>query len=81
MKPRSYAGVLLAGAISVVALAGGTGAAYADPSTPPMPPTLSQLETADAPSLFTNPADRSRPLQKNWDGFGMYCQNLFVRCG
>ncbi|ORV47985.1 hypothetical protein AWC05_05290 [Mycobacterium florentinum] len=64
-----------------MALGCGTGLAHADPSSPPMPPTLNQLEIADAPSLFTNPADRGRPLEKNWDGFGMYCQNIFVRCG
>ncbi|WAC90096.1 hypothetical protein [Mycobacterium sp. Aquia_213] len=80
MKTRSYAGMLLAGAIGA-ALVGGTGVAQADPSTPPMPPTLNQLETVDDPGLFTNPADRGRPLEKNWDGFGMYCQNIFVRCG
>ncbi|SOX52845.1 hypothetical protein MAAFP003_1513 [Mycobacterium ahvazicum] len=83
MKPRSYARGLLAGVFSLVALGCGTGTAQAapEPTPPPMPPTLNQLETVDAPSIFTNPADRGRPIQKNWDGFGMYCQNLFVRCG
>jgi hypothetical protein len=83
MKTRSYARGLLAGAISVVALVGATGVAQAAPrpTPPPQPPTLNQLETIDAPSIYTNPADRGRPLEKNWDGFGMYCQNIFVRCG
>jgi hypothetical protein len=83
MKARSYARGLVAGAISVAALGFGGGVAQAapDPTAPPQPPTLNQLETIDAPSIYTNPADRGRPLEKNWDGFGMYCQNLFVRCG
>lgn len=83
MTKRSYARGLVVGAISVVALGCGTGLAQAvpDPPTPPQPPTLNQLETIDAPSIYTNPADRGRPLEKNWDGFGMYCQNIFVRCG
>ena len=83
MKTLSYARGLLAGAFSVVALVGATGVAQAapGPTPPPQPPTLNQLETIDAPSIYTNPADRGRPLEKNWDGFGMYCQNIFVRCG
>jgi hypothetical protein len=83
MKPRSYVRGLLAGAVSVLALGCGTGIAQAnpDPTEPPMPPTLGQYDTVDGPSLFTNPADRGRPSQKNSDGFGMYCQNLWVRCG
>ena len=83
MTARMYARGLLAGAISILILGGGAAVAHADPdpTPPPMPPTLNQLETVDAPSIFTNPADRGRPLEKNWDGSGMYCQNIFVRCG
>ncbi|CDO87675.1 hypothetical protein AWC29_27610 [Mycobacterium triplex] len=83
MKIRSYARGLLAGAFSVAALGCGAGIAHAapDPTVPPIPPSLNQLETVDAPSIFTNPADRGRPLKKNWNGFGMYCENIFVRCG
>jgi hypothetical protein len=83
MSSRSYARGLLAGAISFAALCGATAPAQADPdpTPPPMPPTLGQLEVPDAPSIFTNPADRGRPIEKNWDGSGMYCQNIFVRCG
>ncbi|BAX91622.1 hypothetical protein [Mycobacterium shigaense] len=84
MKARSYARGLVAGAISVLALCGATGLASADPDTepePPMLPELGQFNTIDGPSFFTNPADRGRPLQKNWDGVGNYCQNIFIRCG
>ena len=84
MKARSCARGLIAGAIGVVVLYSGTGPAQADPADPtqvPMLPELGQFDTVDGPSLFTNPADRGRPQQKNWDGTGMYCQNLFVRCG
>jgi hypothetical protein len=84
MKARWYARGLVASAVGVMVLCGGTGRAWADPADPtpvPMLPELGQFDTVDGPSLFTNPADRGRPLQKNWDGTGMYCQNLFVRCG
>lgn len=84
MKTRWYARGLLAGAISVVALGFGGGVAQADPADPPpvpIGPELGNFDTVDGPSIYTNPADRGRPLEKNWDGFGMYCQNIFVRCG
>jgi hypothetical protein len=84
VKTRSYARGLVVGAFSLLAFVSGTATAHADPAgaTPiPVIPELGQFDTVDAPSLFTNPADRGRPLQKNYDGFGMYCQNLFVRCG
>jgi hypothetical protein len=84
MRLRTCTRGLVAGAISVMALWGGTGLAWADPADPsplPVVPELGQFDTVDGPSLFTNPADRGRPLQKNWDGVGMYCQNIFVRCG
>jgi hypothetical protein len=84
MKARSYARGLVAGAVSVIFLCSGAGLAQADPADPsplPVPPELGRFDTIDGPSLFTNPADRGRPLEKNWDGFGMYCQNLFIRCG
>lgn len=84
MKARACARGLVAGAISVVALCSGTGLAQADPDGPtpiPVIPELGQFDTIDAPSIFTNPADRGRPIEKNWDGVGMYCQNIFIRCG
>ena len=80
MKLHTCGRGLLAGAISVVALAGGTGVAHADsdPFVPPGPGIIVQLLT-QTPALFVDPADEGGP-SVNWDGVGMYCQNLFVRC-
>ena len=84
MKARSYARGLVAGAVSVLALWGGTGLARADDTDfdpePPVFPELSQFNTIDSPSFFTNPANRGVPLEKNWDGVGNYCQNVFIKC-
>jgi hypothetical protein len=72
--------VLVAGAMSVVALAGGTGVANAepDPFSPPSPGIVNQIDT-ETPALFVDPADEGG-ASLNWGGVGMYCQNLFVRC-
>ena len=74
------AGALLAGAMSIMAPAGGTGVAHAapDPFLPPTPGIIDQILT-QTPALFVDPADEGGP-SNNWDGIGMYCQNLFVRC-
>jgi hypothetical protein len=74
------AGGLLAGAMSVMALAGGTGVAHAepDPVPAPAPGIIDQLLT-QTPVLFVEPADEGGP-STDWDGVGMYCENLFVRC-
>lgn len=84
MKARSYVRGLVAGAVSVLALWGGTGLAQADDTDfdpePPMLPEIGQFNTVDAPSLFTNPANRGIPREKNWDGVGNYCQNIFIKC-
>jgi len=70
---------LLAGAMSAVALAASSGVANADdPFTPGTPGIIDQILT-QTPALFVNPSDEGRP-SSNWDGDGMYCQNLFVRC-
>ena len=85
MKARSYTRALFAAAIGVVILGHGNGVAHADPDddpgTPMVPPSLNQWLTVEGPSIFTNPANRGRPVEKNWDGVGMYCQNIFIRCG
>ena len=56
MKLHTCARGLLAGAISVVALAGGTGVAHADsdPFLPPGPGIIDQLLTS-TPALFVDP--------------------------
>jgi hypothetical protein len=71
---------LIAGAMSVMALAAGSGVAHADtdPFTPATPGIIDQILT-ETPALFVNPTDEGGP-SSNWDGVGMYCQNLFVRC-
>jgi hypothetical protein len=86
MLLRTVAGGLLAGSIGLLSLAAGTGIAQAQPDTAPPPaPPIEQLLTqtlfTQSPSLFSNPADRGRPTEANWDGVGMYCQNLYVKCG
>ncbi len=80
MKPHTCVRGLLAGAMSVMALAGGTGVAHADsdPFLPPGPRIIDQILT-QTPALFVNPTDEGGP-SVDWGGVGMYCQNLFVRC-
>ena len=80
MKPHRFAPILMAGAASVMALAGGAGVAHADsdPFAPSGPGIIDQILT-ETPALFVDPADEGGP-SNNWDGVGMYCQNLFVRC-
>lgn len=85
MTFRTWARGLLAGSIGLVAFAGATGTAQAqpDPAPPPAPPIeqlLTQTLFTQSPSLFSNPADRGRPSEANWDGVGMYCQNLYIKC-
>jgi hypothetical protein len=84
MNARSYARGLVAGAICVLALWGGSGPAHADDTDfdpePPILPEIGQFNNVDGPSFFTNPANRGVPLQKNWDGVGNYCQNIFIKC-
>ena len=72
--------VLVAGAMTVTALAAGTGVANAepDPFSPPAPGIV-DLIVAETPVLSTDPADEGGPSLA-WGGTGMYCQNLSVRC-
>ena len=71
---------LLVGGVSVLALVCGTGVAGAqpDPNQPPVPSILDQLVTS-TPALSVNPSDEGGPSTP-WDGVGMFCQNLWVRC-
>ena len=80
MKFRMCARGLLGGAISVMALVGGTGVAAAqpDPIPPPAPGIIDQLLT-ETPDLFVDPRDEGGP-STDWGGTGMYCENPFVRC-
>ena len=80
MKRHMCARGLLVGAISVTALAASTGIAHADgdPFSAPTPGIIDFL-VANTPALSVDPADEGGPAV-NWDGVGMYCQNLFVRC-
>jgi hypothetical protein len=79
MKLHMGARGLLAGAMSVIALAGGTGVAQAEPDPPPDPVPGIEEPLPDLPSFFANPANQQIP-PVNWDGVGMYCQNLQVTC-
>ena len=80
MKLHTCARGLLAGAISVMALAGGTGVAHADtdPFGTPTPGIVDQILT-QTPALSVNPNNEGGP-SVGWGGVGMYCQNLKVRC-
>ena len=80
MKPHTCARGLLAIAMSVVALVGGTGVAQADsdPFTPAGPGIINEILT-QTPALSVNPGNEGGPSVA-WGGVGMYCQNLFVRC-
>jgi hypothetical protein len=78
MRLHGVARGLLAGGISVMALAGGTGVAHADPDPAPPPPIIDQLLTS-TPILSGDPRDDGGPTS-DWGGVGMYCENQFVRC-
>lgn len=80
MMLRTCARGLLAGAALVLALAGGSGIAHAspDPGVPPLPPTIDDWLT-EFPTTFVNPMDEGGPAT-DWDGVGMYCENLYVHC-
>ena len=80
MKPHTCARGLLAVAMSVMALAGGTGVAHADsdPFLPPGPGIIDQVQT-ETPALFVDPADQGGPLV-GWGSVGMDCENQFIQC-
>ncbi|OBH03605.1 MULTISPECIES: hypothetical protein [unclassified Mycobacterium] len=72
--------VLVAGAMSAMALAASSAVANADPDpfSPPAPGVV-DLITTESPALFVDPADEGGPSLA-WGGAGMYCENMFVRC-
>ncbi|OBF81168.1 hypothetical protein A5791_05835 [Mycobacterium sp. 852002-51163_SCH5372311] len=80
MKSRACARGLVAGAIGLFTFLGGTGVARADPDIDPMPgPDPIEQLVAETPALVVDTQDEGGP-GLDWDGVGMYCQNLFVRC-
>jgi hypothetical protein len=80
MKRHMCARGLLVGAMSVSALAASAGVAHADsdPFSPPAPGIV-DLITEETPDLYADPRDEGGQSAKS-DRFGMYCENLFVRC-
>lgn len=76
MTLRRCARGLLAGAVTVMAVAGGSGIAQAEPDNtePPPLPHWGQI-----PTTFPNPNNQSQPLE-DWGGVGMACQNLLIGC-
>jgi hypothetical protein len=80
MKRHRFAQGLLAGGMSILALAGGAGVARAQPAPtpPPVPSIIDQLLTS-TPALSVDPSDEGGPSSE-WGGVGMFCLNLWVRC-
>ncbi len=79
MTLRTCARGLLAAAATVIALAGGTGMAHAnpDPNPPPVPPVIGQW--VQVPQFFVNPSNEGQPTGDSGD-VGMVCENLLVAC-
>ncbi|OBH75561.1 hypothetical protein [Mycobacterium scrofulaceum] len=78
MKTHLRARGLLAGAVTVLALTGGTGVAQADSGDPTGPNVLNQLITS-TPALNPAPGDENGPTVDS-NAVGMYCENRFARC-
>ena len=79
MTIRTCARGLLAGATTVIVLAGGVGIAHAEPDTdpPPLPPGNGQW--LQFPQTFVNPSNEGQPTNDSGDA-GMVCENLLVPC-
>ena len=77
MTLRSCARGLLAGAISIIAIAGGSGVAQAEPDPNPPPPVINQW--VQIPRTFVNPSNQGQPTDDSGD-VGMVCENLLVAC-
>jgi hypothetical protein len=69
---------VLAGALAVLAVSGGTGVARADPEIGPAVPTVNPTPTP-IPGRTSDLPDRGGPTS-NWGGSGMYCQNQLIKC-
>jgi len=70
---------LLAGAMTVMALAGGTGIAHAEPNPSPPPPLPPFDQFAPIPRTFPNPNNQGQPTTDSGE-VGMICENLLVAC-
>lgn len=79
MKLQMCARGLLAGAMSIMALAGAGGVASADPTDPNPAPSFIDQFLVLAPALTVNPSDEGGPTN-DWGGVGMFCENQSVRC-
>lgn len=79
MKLYACARGLLVSAVSVMALAGATGVAGADPNDPAPAPSIIDQFIVLTPALTVNPSDEGG-ASSGWGGVGMYCENQFVRC-
>ena len=79
MKRYACARGLLVCAVSVVALAGATGVAAADPTDPAPAPSIIDQFIVLVPALTVNPSDEGGP-STGWGGVGMYCENQTIRC-
>ncbi|CAM3199430.1 hypothetical protein BST27_22815 [Mycobacterium intermedium] len=82
MKRHMCAQGLLLGAISVAALAAGTGIAHAEPDPAPAPGIVDFLLT-NTPALSVNSSKNSTgesAPKDDWGGVGMYCTNLNAHC-
>jgi hypothetical protein len=79
MRLRTCTRGLVAGAISVSALAASAGVAQADPDPFAPSPGIIDLITTETPAIFVDPADEGGPSTGS-GGVGMYCENLLAHC-
>lgn len=77
---RRRARLLVAVSMTVAALTGGAGTAFAspDPGQQPDIPSIDEWPI-EYPTMLTNPGDKSGSSD-DWDGVGMICQNLHANC-
>lgn len=80
MTLRTSGRRLLFGGLGVIALAGSTGVAGAQPDNnqPPVPSIIDQLVTS-TPVFSVNPSDEGGPTTPS-DRVGMVCMNLWMQC-
>jgi hypothetical protein len=79
MTRHRYALRLAAAGLGVIAVAGTSASAFAQPDqSPPVPSLIDQL-VSSSPALAVNPTDDGSQPNTS-DEFGMICQNFGVRC-